>query len=71
MVKTELFKCQRRNKGGKEEKEGRNEEWNKEEMERGKRQRKVGREGKGQSAKQVAYKFLSRLAYDSTSARNP
>lgn len=40
-------------------------------MERGKRQRKEGREGKGQSAKQVAYKFLSRLAYDSTSARNP
>ena len=29
------------------------------------------REGKGQSAKQVTYKFLSRLAYGSTSARNP
>lgn len=40
-------------------------------MERGKKQREGGREGKGQSAKQVTYKFLSRLAYGSTSARNP
>lgn len=60
-------KKKERKKGGEGEKKGGMTQGRNGERE----ETKGWREGKGQSAKQVTYKFLSRLAYGSTSARNP